>query len=153
MQRQEVITAWHDRLIGAGEEWKHEIDENLERADLILLLVSSDFIASDYCYDEEMTRALQRHDAGKARVIPVIVRDVNWSKAPFAKLQALPKDGKAVTLWPDRDCACATWPRGSNARQRSCGRRGDSAGSGDPPYYLRGMARGTPSRGESALKH
>ena len=105
MQRQEVITAWHDRLIGAGEEWKHEIDENLERADLILLLVSSDFIASDYCYDEEMTRALQRHDAGKARVIPVIVRDVNWSKAPFAKLQALPKDGKAVTLWPDRDCA------------------------------------------------
>ena len=105
MQRQGVITAWHDRLIGAGEEWKDEIDENLERADLILLLVSSDFIASDYCYDKEMTRALQRHDAGEARVIPVIVRDVNWSKAPFAKLQALPKDGKAVTLWPDRDCA------------------------------------------------
>jgi internalin A len=105
MQRAGVITAWHDRLIGAGEEWKDEIDKNLERADLILLLVSSDFIASDYCYDKEMTQALQWHDVGKTRVIPVIVRDVNWSKAPFAKLQALPKDGKAVTLWPDRDCA------------------------------------------------
>ena len=136
MQRQGVITAWHDRLIGAGEEWKDQIDQNLERADLILLVVSADFIASDYCYDKEMTQALQWHDAGKMRVIPVIVRVVNWSKAPFAKLQALPKDGKVVMLWPDRDSPGTTWPRGSNARQRNCGRRGDSAGSRDLPCYL-----------------
>ena len=91
--------------ITAGEEWKGEIDENLERANIILLLVSADFIASDYCYDIEMNRALERHQAGEARVIPIIVRDVNWHAAPFGKLQALPKDGKAVTLWPDRDNA------------------------------------------------
>lgn len=105
MQRQVVIDVWHDRKIGAGEDWKQKIDENLERADIVLLLVSADFIASDYCYEKEMKRALERHDSGQAQVIPVIVRDVNWSKAPFAKLQALPKDGLAVTKWPDRDSA------------------------------------------------
>jgi internalin A len=77
----------------------------LERADIILLLVSADFIASDYCYEKEMGRALERHAQGEARVIPAIVRDVNWRIAPFAKLQALPKDGRAVTLWEDRDSA------------------------------------------------
>ena len=105
MQRQRLIETWHDRLIGAGEEWKDRIDDNLERAEIILLLVSADFIASDYCYEKEMTRALERHEQGEARVIPIIVRDVNWARAPFGKLQALPKDGLAVTKWPDKDSA------------------------------------------------
>jgi internalin A len=78
---------------------------DLERADIILLLVSADFIASDYCYEKELTRALERHEKGEALVIPVLVRDVNWRIAPFAKLQALPKDGRAVTRWRDRDAA------------------------------------------------
>ena len=105
LQRQGVIVSWHDRLIGAGQEWKEQISRNLEQADIILLLVSADFIASDYCYDVEMGGALARHETGKAWVIPVIVRDVDWSNAPFAKLQALPRDGRAVRLWPDRDAA------------------------------------------------
>ena len=105
LQRTKVIETWHDRRIMAGDEWKGEIDEHLEAADIILLLVSSDFIASDYCYDVEMGRAMKRHEAGEARVIPVILRNVNWKDAPFAKLQALPKDGKAVMLWGDRDTA------------------------------------------------
>ncbi|MGA9998275.1 MAG: COR domain-containing protein, partial [Pyrinomonadaceae bacterium] len=105
LQRQRWIDAWHDRKIGAGDEWKQKIDENLERADIILLLISADFIASDYCYEEEMKLALRRYDKGEARVIPVIVRDVNWKLAPFAKLQALPKDGKAVELWENKDTA------------------------------------------------
>jgi internalin A len=99
------LGAWHDRKIEASGDWAQEIDENLERADIILLLVSADFIASDYCYEKEMTRALERGREGKARVVPVIVRDVNWRKAPFAKLQALPKGGLAVTKWGDRDSA------------------------------------------------
>ena len=70
-----------------------------------MLLVSADFVASDYCYDVEMKRALERHDAGKARVIPIILRAVDWHSVPLGKLQALPKDGKPVTLWPDRDSA------------------------------------------------
>jgi internalin A len=69
------------------------------------LLIRSDFIASDYCYDIEMKRALERHDKKEARVIPVIIRDVNWRIAPFAKLQALPKDGKAVATWRNKDTA------------------------------------------------
>jgi internalin A len=105
LQRQGLIESWHDRKIEAGDDWKTRIDENLERADILLLLVSADFIASDYCYEKEMKRALERHDAGEARVILVIVRDVNWKRAPFARLQALPKDGKAVTKWPSKDTA------------------------------------------------
>jgi len=105
LQRQGLISVWTDRKIAAGEEWKGKIDDNLESARIILLLVSADFIASDYCYDLEMTRALARHNANEARVIPVILRAVDWHPAPFAKLQSLPKDGQPVTLWPDRDSA------------------------------------------------
>jgi internalin A len=76
---------------------------------MILLMVSSDFVASDYCYDIEVKRAMARHDAGEARVIPVIVRDVDWHDAPFAKCQPLPKEGKPVRTWgpdvQDRDPA------------------------------------------------
>ena len=105
LQRQGLISSWHDRKIMASEDWGQMIDDNLEAADIILLLVSADFIASEYCYEKEMKRALERHVAGEARVIPVIVRDVNWQKAPFANIQALPKDALAVTKWPDRDSA------------------------------------------------
>jgi internalin A len=105
LQRQGVISDWHDRKIMGGEDWAQKIDDNLEAADIILLLVSADFIASEYCYEKEMRRAMERHAAGEARVVPVIIRDVNWRRAPFAKLQALPKDALAVTKWPDRDSA------------------------------------------------
>jgi internalin A len=105
LQRQGIIESWYDRDIEAGDEWKRKMDDNLERADIILLLVSADFIASDYCYEIEMKRALERHESGEARVIPVVVRDVNWRAAPFSKLQALPKDAQAVTKWPDKDSA------------------------------------------------
>jgi internalin A len=105
LQREGLIDAWHDRKIEAGDEWKRKIDDNLDRADIILLLVSADFIASDYCWDKEMMRALERHEKGDARVVPVIVRDVNWKRAPFAKLQALPENGRAVTKWEDKDSA------------------------------------------------
>jgi internalin A len=98
-QRQGLIEPWHDRGIGAGTEWAGEIDDNLDRADVVLLLVSADFIASDYCYDKEMTRALERHEQGAARVIPIVIRDCNWQSAPFGKLQALPTDSRPVTTW------------------------------------------------------
>ncbi len=110
LERQKLISSWHDRRIIAGEEWKAAIDENLERADIVLLLVSASFLASNYCYDIEMTRALARHDAGEARVIPVIVGDVDWSGALFARLQALPKDGKPIVKWgPDRYARDSGW--------------------------------------------
>jgi internalin A len=115
MQRQGLIKTWHDRNIDAGDDWKQRIDENLERADIILLLVSADFIASEYCYAKEMKRALERHKTGAALVIPIILRDVNLSVAPFAGIQYLPKDGKAIMLWKNRDSA---WRSVSEGIQR-----------------------------------
>ena len=100
-----VISGWHDRRISAGQEWDGEIDEHLNSAAIILLLVSSDFLASSYCYDTEVNRAMERHGAGEARVIPVILRACDWHSAPFGKLQAAPKDGTPVKLWPDQDVA------------------------------------------------
>jgi hypothetical protein len=103
MKRQGVIEAWHDREISAGSEWANAIDDNLEIADIILLLVSANFLASDYCYDKEMTRAMERHETREARVIPIILKPSDWNGAPFGKLQALPKNAKPVTSWQDQD--------------------------------------------------
>jgi len=105
LRRQGFIETWHDRRIVAGAELDHEISQNLETADVILLLVSSDFLASDYCYDVEMKRAMARHKAGEARVIPVILRPCVWHDAPFGKLLATPPDGKPVTKFPTLDDA------------------------------------------------
>ena len=103
LRRRGVLQTWHDRQIAAGNEWRTAIDKHLGRADIVLLLVSPDFIASDYCYGIEMTRAIERHKAGLARVVPVIARSVDLEGAPFAEMQALPKDAKPVTSWPNRD--------------------------------------------------
>lgn len=103
MKRQGVIEAWHDREISAGSEWANAINDNLEVADMILLLVSANFLASDYCYDKEMTRAMERHETREARVIPIILKPTDWNGAPFGKLQALPKNAKPVTTWQDQD--------------------------------------------------
>lgn len=105
LKRDGVVSEWHDRGISAGREWAGEIDEHLKSADIILLLVSSSFIASDYCYDVELKLAMERHEAGKARVVPVILRPCKWEKAPFGKLNALPKNAKPVTKWANRDDA------------------------------------------------
>lgn len=103
LKRQEIITDWHDRSIGAGQEWKDQIDAHLNSARVILLLVSVDFLASEYCWNAEMRRAMERHETGAARVIPIILRPCDWHTAPFGKLQALPKDAKPVTRWEDQD--------------------------------------------------
>lgn len=100
---QRIITNWHDRRITAGTEWEGQIDEHLNSADIILLLISSDFIASTYCYDIEMKRAMARHETCEAHVIPIILRPVLWRDAPFGKLNGLPTDVKAVTTWDNQD--------------------------------------------------
>ena len=103
LRRQEKINVWHDRKIPAGGEWRNEIDGHLNSADLILLLISPAFLDSDFCYQDEMQRALDRHEAGEAFVIPIILRPVDWQGSPFEKLQALPKDAKPVSVWANRD--------------------------------------------------
>jgi TIR domain len=107
LRRQGLIETWHDRRIGAGAEWAGAIDREIEAADIILLLVSADFLASDYINDIELKRAMERHEAGTATVVPVILRPCLWQRGAFAKLQALPRDGEPVTSskWPSQDAA------------------------------------------------
>jgi hypothetical protein len=111
LQRQGIIAGWDDRLISAGEDWKGEIDKNLNSAQIILLLISSSFINSDYCC-VEMQRAMERHAEGLAEVIPVILRDCEWRFGPLSRFQALPADGKPITSWKDRDVAFSNVVRG-----------------------------------------
>lgn len=106
MQRQRLITVWSDTDIDAGTPWAQEIEKHLDTAHIILLLVSADFIASDYCYSNEMLRAMQRHQRKEARVIPIILRTCDWTGTPFASLQALPVNAQPVTdrnSWPSED--------------------------------------------------
>lgn len=103
LRRQGRLDVWQDRRIVAGEDWDHEIKAELEDADLILLLVSSDFLNSDYCWAVEVSRALERHEAGSAVVVPIILRVCDWHDTPFAKLQALPDGAKPISKWGDPD--------------------------------------------------
>jgi hypothetical protein len=128
LKRQGVIETWHDRRIGAGQEIDRTIDSHIETDDIILLLVSPDFLASDYCYEKEMLCAVARHDAGEAIVIPVILRACDWHGAPFGKLLATPTDGRPVTQWPDRDQAFLEVTRAvRGAAERLAGQQGNRA--------------------------
>lgn len=105
LKRQYHLTNWHDREILPGEIWEQAIDAHLSTAHIILLLISSNFIASDYCYGKEMAKALEREKAGTCRVIPILLRPTDWEDAPFSHLQLLPTDARPVTSWADRDSA------------------------------------------------
>jgi hypothetical protein len=103
LKRSGAIESWHDRKIPAGDELDGAIDAKLNSAQVILLLVSPDFLASRYCYDVEVQRAMERHYEGSARVIAVILRPCDWESTPFAKLLLTPTDAKPVTKWPNQD--------------------------------------------------
>ena len=104
-QRAGLIRVQTDIDISPGEEWEQKISQFLNTAHMILLLVSPGFIDSDYCYSKEMRRAMERHRAGEARVIPIILRPVDWKSSPLRILQALPSDALPITNWPHEDQA------------------------------------------------
>lgn len=105
LERQGQIVIRSDMDLNAGVEWEKELHQYLESADVILLLISPDFIASDYCYSIEMEQALTRHNEGSARVIAILLRAIFLQDVPFAKLQIIPTNAKPVTNWSDRDDA------------------------------------------------
>ncbi len=111
-RRHPAITIWNDRGIDPGQEWDTEIKEELNTADVILLLVSSSFLASDYIYTVELKEALERHEEGTAVVVPIIMKPCGWNLAEFSKLQALPKNAKPVASWPNEDDALVDVVRG-----------------------------------------
>lgn len=107
LSRQRAVEVWHDRLIRPGQDWAREIDENLDHANLVLMLISADFLASQYCYGIEMQRALDRARMGATHVLPILVRKCDLEGAPFSDLQWLPTGKKPVKNWGDRDSAWA----------------------------------------------
>jgi hypothetical protein len=107
LKRQGVISSWHDRRITAGSDFDQTISSELETSQIILLLVSAHFLASDYCYEKEMTRAIEKHEDGSAMVIPVILHPCDWHSAPFGHLRATPIDGKPVSMYANQHEAFA----------------------------------------------
>ncbi len=105
LEREGLITVKADIDISPGIEWEPTISHGLEIADIILLLISPDFLASHYCFDIEMQHAIARHEQGTARIVPVIIRPASWQRMPFGKLQALPKDATPISTSQDRDTA------------------------------------------------
>ena len=103
LKRSDKIEVWQDRQLQAGTEWDATIRAELAAADIILLLISVDFNNSQYIWDKELATAMQRHEKGEARVIPVILRTCEWSEMPYAKLQALPDNAVPVSTFINKD--------------------------------------------------
>ena len=101
LKREGFISDWHDRKIRAGDDWGRAISDNLNSADVILFLVSPHFLASTYCRDVEVARAMERHHNGEATVVPIILKPCVWMTKDFAKLEPLPKTGRPISEWPD----------------------------------------------------
>lgn len=99
LKREGLVSLWHDRRIEPGQDWEREIDNRISTYPIILLLISAYFMDSDYCYGKELKQAIERHERGDARVIPIICRDCEWKIESLRKLNALPRDGRPVTSW------------------------------------------------------
>jgi len=112
MRRAGLVETWTFREITPGEDLDHAISSSLDRADIVALLVSPAFLNSDYCWNIEMKRAVERHDRGQTVLIPIVIRSCLWEDTPFARLNALPTDAKAVAEWASRDEAWTTVARG-----------------------------------------
>lgn len=133
LRRKGVIRPWHDRGIVPGQKWDEAIDRELSTADLILLLVSMDFLNSDYIWGKELATAIARAERGDASVIPVLLRAVDIEDAPFAKLQGLPTDLRPVTSWPNRDEAWTDVAKGIRRAVEAIQQRWASTPPAPPP--------------------
>lgn len=115
LSREGLITTWHKRQIMAGTDWAEACDRHLNTASIILLLISANFLESDYCYGKEMQQAMQRHELHEARVIPILLRPVDWHSAPFGRLKVLPSNGLPISQWRNRDEAFVDITKGIRA--------------------------------------
>jgi hypothetical protein len=105
LKRSGKIDTWNDRALIPGQEWDKNIMAELNKANIILLLISVDFNASDFIWDKELAEAMKRHEAGTAFVVPIILRNCKWTSMPYAKLQALPRNAKPISEYADKDAA------------------------------------------------
>lgn len=144
LRRQGLVDVWHDRRLMPGDHLDWTISEELDHADIILLLVSPDFIASDYCYNIEKGRALERHREGTARLISVILRPCDWTHTDLSQYLVTPKDGRPITQWPDRDEAFLDVAQ-------SIRRAINDLGRADPPKQVHDFIE-QPAVGETAIE-
>ena len=105
LAHERIVEFWYDRDLVAGERWDDEIASRLEHADIVVVLVSADFVASEYAYGKELRRALELHDRGDLRLVPVIARNCRWQKLPIGRLQVLPEGGTPIAAWVNLDDA------------------------------------------------
>jgi len=105
LKRNELIEDWNDNEILPGSDWDDEIKSQLKSADIIIFLISSDFIASDYIHKVELKEAIKRHNNDEVIIIPVIIRPCDFTSLEIKKLQALPKGAKPISKWEDKDDA------------------------------------------------
>ena len=104
LEREKLISNWHDYEIHSGMNIDDEIKSNLEQAELTLLLVSPNFIASDYCMNVELKHAIYRHKLGHAIVVPIIIEHCDWTAIPeLSSLKALPVDAMPISAWDNMD--------------------------------------------------
>ncbi len=105
LRHEEIVEFWYDRDLVAGENWDNAITSQLENAHIVVVVISSDFVSSEYAYGKELRRALELHERGQLRVVPVIARNCRWQNLPIGRLQALPESGRPITSWTDPDDA------------------------------------------------
>ena len=103
LQQEGLVASWNDRAILPGSDWNTAINEQVRQAEIILLLISADFLSSDYINGVELRCALERAARQAAVVIPILLRPVVWGNSPLGRLQALPTDARPVTKWHDHD--------------------------------------------------
>lgn len=105
LAREGLIDLWCSRIIAPGSDWQRDIENEIEHADIVILLVTADFVASAYCFEKELATALRRHREGGVRIVPVLVKPVDFAHMPFGRFQALPRDLRPISTWDDADVA------------------------------------------------
>ncbi len=134
LERRRMIQLWYDRMLPAGEAWQAAIAQELNRADIFLLLISADYLASDSVWTYELPQIIERRDRDHIRVVPIILRPTSWNDSPVGQLQALPKDALPVSQWKDRDMAWKSVVEGIEQIVRQ--RRGEISEHGEDTLYV-----------------
>jgi TIR domain len=105
LRREGSIAEWFDQKILAGGEIDQEVSRQLDKCDLFLPLLTPDFLASNYCYETEMQRAIERHESGEMHIVPLVIEPCDWKASPLKRFKALPRDGKPVAEWTNKNNA------------------------------------------------
>ena len=126
LRYEQIVTDWYDLELMPGHDWDQDIISQLESSDLVLVVISADFVASNYAYGRELNLSLDLHDQDRVRLLPVIARNCKWQNLPFARLQVLPEGAVAISSWQNRDDAFVSVVLGVERVAREILSSGDS---------------------------